>query len=107
MTNEDPVAPIRALGTKVVEALAALGLTVRQFGLHPSFDGSPDHVQILGTIEIEQLLKDPEARKIDAEFEALTQGLAEQMKQEALEERRAKALESLRKMEGGNGGFLK
>lgn len=76
----NPMEAIRRLAERLQEQTTGLGLEMRNFAVMPSMDGSPDHVQVVFTIQTENLLKDDEQADYDRQFQQM-------MKEQKLAER--------------------
>lgn len=101
---DNPIDPIRKLAERLQEQTEALGLTMRTFAVLPSFEGGPDAVQVIWTIDPDDLGRDLEAhaeqQDFDARFEQLTKEFKSREKDEKFDTARDELLRRLQ--QGGS-----
>lgn len=96
MTTADAMNPLEILKERVAEACRPLGLELRQFSVVVADEGGTHHVQVLYTIDTEDVGKTVEQAEFDKAFAELEQSFLTQSDEEKEAEAKA-SLENLLK----------
>jgi len=89
--TDNPNDPHRVLKKRLAEAVAPIGLELRQYVSVVADEGDADHIQVVFTIDMDQLGKDAEQVEIDAQFADLAQSFSVQ----SLDDKEAEAIAGL------------
>lgn len=90
----NPIDPVRVLAERLKEIAAAIGLDLAQCSVVVGTEHSPDHLQVVFTINEEIFGKDLEKQAEDKQFADLERSFKEQAFQDKAEEAKA-SLEAL------------
>jgi hypothetical protein len=108
--KDDPVAPLRILGERVVEAMTVLGLSVENFAVLPNFGGGPHMAQVVVSFDADAISalvgKDEEQSAIDEQFKEFMREEKKAEEAQKLTDAEASLRKLAEELGGADGGIL-